>query len=96
MSIVTTLEGTLTGVMGTSRITDTTEHDDLVVFSIVPESDTVINELTHVGPNGEQTDATSAAGRNLGSLTAGRIYLAGKDSYFKKIKLTSGSISIHQ
>lgn len=97
--IKTNLEQVLTGGGGTFRIDDTTEYDDLKVLSIIPESATIITNLTVVGPDGVEIDATASiasGGRNLTTMVPGCTYVAGTNSYFKLIKLSSGEITCNK
>lgn len=84
---------------GTFRISDTTEYDDLKVLSIMPESDSTVDILTIVGPDGVEFDGTASlasGGRNLTTLKANIPYSAGANSYFKTIKLSAGEISCNK
>jgi hypothetical protein len=92
--IKTNLEQVLLGGSGTKIISDTVLHDNLKVISFVPESDSVFEILTHVDPDGVETNAITT--RNLGSVTSASLYAAGINSYFSKIKLTSGSIGYNE
>lgn len=95
--IVTTLEQYLVGGSGTRRIADTTDRDNLKILAICPESATVMTTLTVVGPDGVEKNALDTianGGRNLGSMVAGVTYTAGVNSYFKRIKLTSGAVAV--
>jgi len=97
--IKTNLEQVLAGGGGTIRIDDTAEYDDLKILSIIPEADAVFTTLTIVGPDGIEFDATSSiasGGRNLTDMVANVTYMAGVNSYFKKIKLASGAISCNK
>jgi hypothetical protein len=92
--IKTTLEQVLLGGSGTRIISDTNTHEGLKALSIVPEEDSVFITLTHVDPDGTETNAITT--RNLGSMTAGRLYTAGINSYFSVIKLDDGSIGYNE
>lgn len=97
--IKTNMEQVLTGGGGTIRIDDTTEYDDLKILSIIPEAATVFETLTVVGPDGVEADAMASVatgGRNLTDMVAGVTYVAGTNSYFKNIKLTSGAITCNK
>jgi hypothetical protein len=92
--IKTNLEQVLLGGSGTKIISDTNLRENLKVISFIPESDTVFETLTHVDPDGVATNAIAT--RSLGSVTAGRLYVSGINSYFSTIKLTSGSIAYNE
>ena len=97
--IKTNMEQVLTGGGGTFRIADANPHDDLKVLSIIPESATVIAALTVVGPDGVETDVTASiasGGRGLSAMVPNVAYMAGTNSYFKLIELTSGEITCNK
>lgn len=89
--ITTTQEGILVGGSGTFRITDTNPHEGLKVLSIWVEADATFTKLTHVDPNGTETNAINT--RTLGNMAASGLYSAGINSYFKEITLSAGTIS---
>jgi hypothetical protein len=97
--IKTTADQVITGGGGTIRIDDTSTYGDLKILSIIPEADATFDTLEVVGPDGVVTDATltiAQGGRNLGSMVANSLYVAGSNSYFKTIKLSGGAITCNK
>lgn len=97
--IKTTADQVITGGGGTIRIDDTTQYNNLKILSIIPESDATFDTLEVVGPDGVVADAklsVASGGRNLGTMVADKLYVAGTNSYFKTIKLSGGAITCNK
>ncbi len=97
MKINTTIESILTGGGGSVRFLDGVTYTGVQILSIIPEGDVTVSVLQGYGPDGDEEEGGEQIDyrvtRRLTSMKDGKLYTAGRNSWFANITVTGGDVT---